>query len=570
MPIPDTTLLAAPEPGGGSPLPAPDASTWNTTWATITNYLSSLPSWSTAAVVIALGAVTLLTFPMLRGQAFKAGQRAARGGRALTPAERQDRKLLLGALIPAVIFWIAVLAGSARGLTAFGRDDLTWNHGWDWLVPLTLDGVAIAFALLAFRAIKKKLNPDKATRIAWGAMLASAGLNFYHEFGGSVAGAIYLAILSVLGMLIFHEFLAQFEEGTGYISRENPRFGMRWFTWPTNTACAWFAWRNYPPAEGTKATVGNAVAHLKTVRAAKASHRAVSVDRPAWWIYLTPWLRTEQFVTALTELRSALRQEQLRAERAERDTQFLADAHRTVTAETVARMERQAVQEAERISAEHENTVQRLTEQLDAVTAERDDTLTALRTTGADLTALRTAHRTLTEQHEQDRLRAEQSADRARELLRTADTEHKLLAQRHSTEQTVRAQAEQDVVRLRIELAEQSDKFLGVIAEQSQELAALRSAVEQNGGNVVPLRPARRSTPGTRSAPDDTKDLAEMFSRHPERDFEWSTREIKRITGAGFSSRAPRLLDLATKHQTDCPEQTHAACFTERSGTRTA
>jgi hypothetical protein len=37
---------------------------------------------------------------------------------------------------------------------------------------------------------------------------------------------------------------------------------LRWLTWPSNTLCAAIAWRNYPPAEGTDATVLNAVDKL--------------------------------------------------------------------------------------------------------------------------------------------------------------------------------------------------------------------------------------------------------------------------------------------------------------------
>ncbi len=56
-------------------------------------------------------------------------------------------------------------------------------------------------------------------------------------------------------MVMFHEFLDRFEEGTAYIKRTNPKFGLRWITWPTNTLCAAVAWHNHPPAEATPATV---------------------------------------------------------------------------------------------------------------------------------------------------------------------------------------------------------------------------------------------------------------------------------------------------------------------------
>jgi hypothetical protein len=68
--------------------------------------------------------------------------------------------------------------------------------------------------------------------------------------------------------------------GTAYVKRGNPKFRARWITWPTNTFCAAVAWRNYPPAEGTSATILNAVANLDRVRALKqAAHNAKIVTR---------------------------------------------------------------------------------------------------------------------------------------------------------------------------------------------------------------------------------------------------------------------------------------------------
>jgi hypothetical protein len=43
------------------------------------------------------------------------------------------------------------------------------------------------------------------------------------------------------------------------IRRENPKFGLRWLTWPTNTLLSAIAWRNRPPAEGTPGMVAAAV-----------------------------------------------------------------------------------------------------------------------------------------------------------------------------------------------------------------------------------------------------------------------------------------------------------------------
>ncbi len=300
-----TEIYALPDNGpdtaGTATVPA-DGGRLQAAWDWALAYIDTVPAWSWALALAALTVFTLICLPMLRTQAFKAGARDSR--KQLTAEDRKDRRLLIAALIPAVGFWIAVLVGSGRGLIAFGRDDLKWTGGWEYLVPLTLDGVAISFGLLAFRAVRKKRSPDRAVRIAAGAMVASSAINFLHEVGGSKLGASYLAILSLLGMLIFDELLAQFEEGSAYIKRQNPRFGLRWITWPTNTLCAWFAWRNYPPAADTDATIRAAVKHLETVRAGKAAKRAATVDAPAWWMRLAPWIRARQLETTLTVQRA--------------------------------------------------------------------------------------------------------------------------------------------------------------------------------------------------------------------------------------------------------------------------
>jgi hypothetical protein len=194
----------------------------------------------------------------------------------------KDTALTVAALVPAGLFLIMVVAGSMHGLVAFGRETLEWHDGWEYLVPATLDGVSVAFAFLAFRAVRRGGNPDRCYRVVWGAAGASAAINFSYEFGQSdniVAGG-YVSLLSVLSMVMFHEFLSQFEtaiedEGAqgSRIRRQNPKFGLRWITWPTNTFLAAVAWRNHPPTPGTPGTVADAVAHLHKVRAVKRETR---------------------------------------------------------------------------------------------------------------------------------------------------------------------------------------------------------------------------------------------------------------------------------------------------------
>jgi hypothetical protein len=251
------------------------------TWGSITEFVGQVPAGVWVLLAVANMVVTVLTWSAARRRMRRAGERAAdphlvAGGAART----RDTALTVASMIPAGLFWAMVLAGSLHGLVAFGRSVLGWHAGWEYLVPGTLDGVSVTFAFLAFRAVRKQKAPDRCYRVVWGAAVASATVNFAYEYthsGHNIVAGGYLALLSLFGMVMLHEFLNQFEEGTAYVKRGSPKFGLRWITWPTNTFCATVAWRNYPPAEGTSATILNAVANLDRVRALKQAARDAKI-----------------------------------------------------------------------------------------------------------------------------------------------------------------------------------------------------------------------------------------------------------------------------------------------------
>jgi hypothetical protein len=204
-------------------------------WDGILEAADGVPS---GAWLLASIAAVVATWRVAGTRMRRAGERAADPTLVARSSRAKDTTLTVAAMVPAVLFWAMVLAGSFRGLVAFGRTTLRWEDGWEYLVPGSLDGVSVTFALLAFRAVRKQKAPDRCYRVVWAAAIAAATVNFNYEYAASgqnlVAGA-YLALLSLFGMFMFHEFLHQFEEGTGYIKRGKPAFGLRWITWPTNT-----------------------------------------------------------------------------------------------------------------------------------------------------------------------------------------------------------------------------------------------------------------------------------------------------------------------------------------------
>jgi hypothetical protein len=244
-------------------------------WSGFVTWLSAVPPGLWVGVVVANLILTAATWSTARNRVRRAGERLADPDLVERGQRSRDTALTLASMVPAGLFWLMVLGGSLHGLVAFGHTTLGWHGGWEYLVPGTLDGVSVTFAMLAFRAVKRGKAPDRCYRVVWGAALASATINFAYEYGksGNVLAGGYVALLSLFGMLMFDEFLNQFEQGADTVRRQNPKFGVRWLTWPTNTLLAAVAWRNHPPPEGTAGTVANAVANLERVRAAKRDRR---------------------------------------------------------------------------------------------------------------------------------------------------------------------------------------------------------------------------------------------------------------------------------------------------------
>src|SRR4051812_8927094 len=93
--------------------------------------------------------VTALTWSTARSRVRRAGQRVADPELMAGGTRANDTMLTVASLVPAGLFWVMVLAGSFHGLVAFGRNTLGWRNGWELLVPGTLDGVSVTFAMLA-------------------------------------------------------------------------------------------------------------------------------------------------------------------------------------------------------------------------------------------------------------------------------------------------------------------------------------------------------------------------------------------------------------------------------------
>lgn len=238
---------------------------WATTW---------VPTWVMALVVSLLTISLFIGVPLARVAGRRRGERLANPEAYATLGERtKDTAIFLAALIPSVLVWLSVMTVSFIGLTGFAEDVMEWHHWTNVLVPLSLDGISISFGAWAFVSVKRGRHPGRAYNIVFAAAAMSAVLNFVHgREEWSIWAGLYLAFLSMAGMAMFHELLDQFMASYDdeiQMRARYPRFGQRWVYAPWSTFMARRAWIVYPPDDGMRATVRNALDHLELVREAK-------------------------------------------------------------------------------------------------------------------------------------------------------------------------------------------------------------------------------------------------------------------------------------------------------------
>jgi hypothetical protein len=556
---------------------------------TLTGPLEAVPAWAWLALAGALFAALILMRYRL--------EKALRNNP--TPGSKNTDKLG-GLFYTAVGFslalWVGVLIGSARNLTGWGRDTLGWRNGWDWLVPITLDGVAIAFAILMFAAVRAGRPATRAARVVWVATAVSATIGFSHEYDGSIDSgfaAMYLAFLALGAMAILHELLDLFRSHTEKkTARVSPVFGLRWVTYTPNTICAWLAWQNHPPhplpAHPTDeqivwyGSVRHAVAHLNTVRRAKRIHRMtldlteVDTTQP-WWMTLTPWIRLRQVDTALTAARAE------NAEMTARLNQVVADWEaEKERADTAAENARQALAEkqaaentaveahrlAEKAVAEAAAEMQRLRDQTTA-TIHRTESIADRRITTVQTERDQVAARL--DVMEQRWIEAKQEGALSAQTLSAAQAETRsarLSAERAEKEASaLRSTLTEVTEKHSVDLAETTARLRAEMAENEQRIRAEIGTVklsDYRDGERSKTRTAPRSKPAERrsGAPNqprmsDGEAVQALLRAHSEADYVWRQTEVQEITGAGFG-RIPRLLSALAEHHRSATAETRS------------
>ena len=156
---------------------------------------------------------------------------------------------LLTAVSVAVLAVVVVspAAASWHGLVGTGRDVLGLRGGWEYLVPLTLDGAALYSGTLAIRAIVGGDSAFGARLLTAIYALAAAGFNGYHAAttaSGNTVSAVFFAGASLSAVVLWDVTLRALRRdqmrAAGLIEAPLPRWRLlRWLVAPVETARAW-------------------------------------------------------------------------------------------------------------------------------------------------------------------------------------------------------------------------------------------------------------------------------------------------------------------------------------------
>lgn len=145
-----------------------------------------------------------------------------------------------------VVVGACVVAASWTGLVGFAADVLDLTGRARYIVPVTLDGLAVTLAFFGLRSV---LAGDAAVfprLLAWAVVGLGAGLNYWHAevVGQGRAAAIYFGAMTLLVYLTFEVILRQLRRNAlkdqGAVEPPLPRFRLaRWARFPGRTFRAW-------------------------------------------------------------------------------------------------------------------------------------------------------------------------------------------------------------------------------------------------------------------------------------------------------------------------------------------
>lgn len=161
-------------------------------------------------------------------------------------SKAKSRALRVASVVALTVVVVAPAAASWHGLVATGRDVFGLRDGWEYLVPLTLDGAAFYAAALAMRAILAGDSAFGPRLLTAGYAVTAAAFQAHHaaNFGGSLMSAAYFAGASLSAVVLWDVTLRALRRdqlrAAGLIEAPLPRWRLlRWLVAPIETARAW-------------------------------------------------------------------------------------------------------------------------------------------------------------------------------------------------------------------------------------------------------------------------------------------------------------------------------------------
>ncbi|MEV4212640.1 DUF2637 domain-containing protein [Micromonospora sp. NPDC049662] len=201
--------------------------------------------------------------------------------------ERQDKRadrLVSIAATVSILLYLGLFASSFEAISGFAREFLRRQGIMVPATPLTLDGVVIGALLLSLAFIAKRKSPAKANALIWGMTIFAAYCGFtYGDSGdhGSLSAGLYYAVMSIVGMFMFHMVLDLYQGEGDYIKSQYPAMKLRWFThW--STIPVMLAWINHPPRrrdEDKRPTTREAIDHWRHVKTIRRRARSIEAAR---------------------------------------------------------------------------------------------------------------------------------------------------------------------------------------------------------------------------------------------------------------------------------------------------
>ncbi|SNT65901.1 Protein of unknown function [Asanoa hainanensis] len=204
----------------------------------------------------------------------------AKAAEARSNARTADRLVKFAATV-CILLYIGLFASSFQAIAGFAEDFLGRHGVMVPATPLTLDGVVIGALLLSLAFVAKRKSPAKAHMLIWGMTIFSAFCGFQYGEGGadgSMAAGLYYAVMSIVGMFMFHMVLELFMPDGDFVKSKYPSMGWRWFThW--STIPVMLCWINHPPRrreEGQRPSVREAIDHWQHVKTIRVRARAAA------------------------------------------------------------------------------------------------------------------------------------------------------------------------------------------------------------------------------------------------------------------------------------------------------